>query len=168
MTKVPSDADIVFFPTQKPAAAQTFGQQLARAGQEGEGLRRRRLERPGRVQGSRLVRLQLRAADHSIAADKAIIAAWKKDNPGKAVGSFGPPTYGAVQVILHGDQECLRRGQGLDRKRGGRDPHHQEGPDQHGLDPRRQVRLVDKANDPLNAKFYIMQIQPNGTYKLVN
>ena len=31
-----------------------------------------------------------------IAADKALIAGWKKDNPGKSVGSFGPPTYGAV------------------------------------------------------------------------
>ena len=24
-----------------------------------------------------------------------------------------------------------------------------------------------KTNDPLNAKFYIFQIQPNGSYKLV-
>ena len=37
---------------------------------------------------------------NGIANDKAIIAGWKKDNPGKAVGSFGPPTYGATQVAL--------------------------------------------------------------------
>ena len=28
-------------------------------------------------------------------------------------------------------------------------------------------RFSTKSNDPLNAKFYIFQIQPNGTYKLV-
>ena len=52
----------------------------------------------------------------TIAADKDIIAAWKKDNPGKYVGSFGPPTYGAVQVMLAGAEARLRQGQGLDRR----------------------------------------------------
>ena len=35
-----------------------------------------------------------------IASDAPIVAGWKKDNPGKALGSFGPPAYGAVQVML--------------------------------------------------------------------
>ena len=35
------------------------------------------------------------------------------------------------------------------------------------LDPRRHFRFSTKSNDPLNAKFYIFQIQSNGTYKLV-
>ena len=61
VTKVPSSADFVFFPTQKPGDAQNFAQQLHRAGQEGEGVRRRRLERRLAVQGAGLVRLQLRA-----------------------------------------------------------------------------------------------------------
>ncbi|HEY2072246.1 MAG TPA: branched-chain amino acid ABC transporter substrate-binding protein, partial [Gaiellaceae bacterium] len=34
VTKVPSDADIVFFPTQKPADAQTFAQQLLEQGKK--------------------------------------------------------------------------------------------------------------------------------------
>ena len=34
VTKVPSDADIVFFPTQKPADAQTFAQQLIEQGKK--------------------------------------------------------------------------------------------------------------------------------------
>ena len=38
-----------------------------------------------------------------------------------------------------------------------------------GLDPRRQVRVVeDQHQRPEHAKFYIMQIQSDGTYKLVN
>ena len=46
-----------------------------------------------------------------------IIAAWKKDNPGKAVGSFGPPTYGAVQVILSALKKSCDAGKGSIAKR---------------------------------------------------
>ena len=45
VTRVPNDADIVFFPTQKPAGRPDVRDAAARAGQEGEGLRRRRFER---------------------------------------------------------------------------------------------------------------------------
>ena len=34
VTKVPSDADIVFFPTQKPGDAQSFAQQLLEQGKK--------------------------------------------------------------------------------------------------------------------------------------
>ena len=47
-----------------------------------------------------------------IAADKAIIAGWKKDNPGKAVGSFGPPSYGAAQVALNAIALACKAGHG--------------------------------------------------------
>ena len=53
-----------------------------------------------------------------IAADKALIAGWKKDNPGKAVGSFGPPTYGAVQVILSAIKLACKQGHGTIDARG--------------------------------------------------
>ena len=108
MTKVPSDADIVFFPTQKPGDAQTFAQQLIEQGKKakvfgGDGSNDpAQFKQPGSyvsnfapdITGSR--------------ADKKIIAGWKKDNPGKPVGSFGPPTYGAAQIILDGDQDGLQ------------------------------------------------------------
>ena len=96
VTKVPSDADIVFFPTQKPGDAQTFAQQLLEQGKKakvfgGDGSND---SSQFKVPGSYVSNF---APDITgIAADKAIIAGWKKDNPGKAVGSFGPPTYGAV------------------------------------------------------------------------
>ena len=33
-----------------------------------------------------------------------------KANPGKPLGSFGPPTYGAVQIILQAIKHaCMRR-----------------------------------------------------------
>ena len=85
----------------------------ARAGQEGEGVRRRRLERlrrSSRLPGSYVSNF---APDITgIPADKAIIAGWKKDNPGKAVGSFGPPTYGAAQVALNAIKKACNAGHG--------------------------------------------------------
>ena len=40
VTRVPSDADIVFFPTQQPPGRADVRPAVARAGQAGEGLRR--------------------------------------------------------------------------------------------------------------------------------
>jgi len=56
-------------------------------------------------------------AQAGIAADKAIVAGWKKDNPGKSVGSFGPPSYGAAQVMLTAIHLACLQGHGkIDRK----------------------------------------------------
>ena len=79
---------------------------------------------------------------------------------------FGPPTYGAVQVLLRAIKLACNANHG-------------------SLPSRRAVvqnvkkvsvknwilggtfRWSTKSNDPLNAKFYIFQIQSNGSYKLV-
>ena len=166
VTKVPSDADIVFFPTQKPGDAQTFGQQLLEQGKKakvfgGDGSNN---AQEFKLPGSYVSNF---APDITgIAADKAIIAGWKKDNAGKPIGSFGPPTYGAVQVTLNAIKKACVAGNGKIAQR---------------RDVLRQVKKVrisnwilggdfrwsTKSNDPLNAKFYIFQIQSNGSYKLV-
>ena len=49
--------------------------------------------------------------------NKPIIAGWKKDNPGKTVGSFGPPTYGAVQVILEAIKPACAKATALPSRR---------------------------------------------------
>ena len=166
VTKVPNDADVVFFPTQKPGDAQTFGQQLLEQGKKakvfgGDGSNN---AQEFKLPGSYVSNF---APDITgIAADKAIIAGWKKDNAGKPVGSFGPPTYGAVQVTLNAIKRACVAGHGSIPQR---------------RDVLRQVKRVSiknwilggefrwstKSNDPLNAKFYIFQIQSNGSYKLV-
>jgi branched-chain amino acid transport system substrate-binding protein len=166
VTKVPNDADIVFFPTQKPPDAQTFAQQLLEQGKKakvfgGDGSND---SSAFKVAGSYVSNF---APDITgIAADKAIIAGWKKDNAGKPVGSFGPPTYGAVQVLLQAIKQACVADKGVLKAR---------------HDVLRQVKRVviknwilggtfrfsTKSNDPLNAKFYIFQIQSNGSYKLV-
>jgi branched-chain amino acid transport system substrate-binding protein len=165
VTKVPSDADIVFFPTQKPPDAQTFAQQLLEQGKKakvfgGDGSND---ATQFKAAGSYVSNF---APDITgIAADKAIIAGWKKANPGKSVGSFGPPSYGAAQIALNAIHLACLQGQGKITR-------------QLVLQNIKKVNVKTwilggsfkwstKTNDPLNAKFYIFQIQSNGSYKLV-
>jgi branched-chain amino acid transport system substrate-binding protein len=166
VTKVPNDADVVFLPVQKPPDAQTFARQMLEQGKKAKVFGTDGSNDPDtfKVPGSYVSNF---APDISgIAADKAIIAGWKKDNPKKTLGSFGPPTYGAVQVILIAIKRACTAGHGTisDRRavlrqvKGVRVPNWILGGN---------FRFSTKSNDPLNAKFYIFQIQSNGTYKLV-
>jgi branched-chain amino acid transport system substrate-binding protein len=165
VTKVPASADIVFFPTQKPPDAQTFAQQLVEQGKKakvfgGDGSNdASAFKAPGSYVSNFAPDIT------GIKADAAIIAGWKKDNPGKSVGSFGPPSYGATQVLLNAVKLACSANKGsIDRQ-----------------DVLRKVKQVvipnwilggsfqfsARSNDPKNAKFYIFQIQSNGAYKLV-
>jgi len=166
VTKVPSSADFVFFPTQKPGDAQNFAQQLIEQGKKakvfgGDGSND---ATQFKVPGSFVSNF---APDITgIAYNKPLIAGWQKDNPGKAVGSFGPPTYLAVQVALNAIKRACDAGKGSIKER---------------ADVVRNVKRIfvknsilggdfrfsTKSNDPLNAKFYIFEIQSNGSYKLV-
>ena len=166
VTKVPSSADFVFFPTQKPADAQNFAQQLIEQGKKakvfgGDGSNN---ETAFKVPGSYLSNF---APDISgIPYNKALIAGWQKDNPNAKLGSFGPPAYLAVQVALNAIKKACDAGKGQIKER---------------ADVVRNVKKIyvknsilggdfrfsTKSNDPLNAKFYIFEIQKDGKYKLV-
>jgi branched-chain amino acid transport system substrate-binding protein len=165
VTKVPSDADVVFFPTQKPGDAQTFAQQLVEQGKKakvfgGDGSNdSTQFKAPGSYVSNFAPDIT------GIKADAAIIAGWKKANPGKSVGSFGPPSYGAAQIALNAIHLACLQGKGtITRKM--------------VLQNIKKVKINNwilggsfrwstKSNDPLNAKFYIFQIQSDGSYKLV-
>ena len=100
VTKVPNNADVVFFPTQKPGDAQTFAQQMLEQGKKAKVFGGDGSNDPSqfKVPGSYVSNF---AAPISLFPyNKPIIAGWLKANPGKTVGSFGPSTYGAVQIIL--------------------------------------------------------------------
>ena len=165
VTKVPSDADIVFFPTQKPGDAQTFAQQLIEQGKKakvfgGDGSND---ASAFKAAGSYVSNF---APDITgIPADAAIIAGWKKDNPGKSVGSFGPPSYGAAQVVLQAIKLACTQGHGTATRQAVLRNIKKVKINNWILGG--QFRWSTKTNDPLNAKFYIFQIQSNGTYKLV-
>ena len=166
VTKVPNDADFVFFPTQKPADAQNFAQQLIEQGKKakvfgGDGAND---ASAFKVPGSFVSNF---APDISgIAYNKALIAGWQKDNPGTALGSFGPPQYLATQVALNAIKRACNVGKGQIKDR---------------RDVVRNVKRIliknsilggdfrfsTKSNDPLNAQFYIFEIQKDGKYKLV-
>jgi branched-chain amino acid transport system substrate-binding protein len=165
VTKVPNDADVVFFPTQKPGDAQTFAQQLLEQGKKAKVFGGDGSNDPTqfKVPGSYVSNF---APDITgIPADASLIAGWKKDNPGKAVGSFGPPSYGAAQIALTAIKLACTQGHGTATR-------------QAVFQSMKKVRIKNwilggtfrwstKSNDPLNAKFYIFQIQSNGSYKLV-
>jgi branched-chain amino acid transport system substrate-binding protein len=169
VTKVPADADIVFFPTQKPGDAQAFASQLAEQGKKAKVFGGDGSNDPSAFKAAGSFVSNFAPQVTSIPADKAIIAAWKKDNPGKNVGSFGPPTYGAVQVLLKAIKATCDKGKGKIAKRA-------------AVIQNVKKVTVDKGwilggkfgwskintNDPNITRFYIMQIQSDGTYKLVN
>jgi branched-chain amino acid transport system substrate-binding protein len=165
VTKVPSDADIVFFPTQKPGDAQTFAQQLIEQGKKAKVFGGDGSNDPSAFKAAGSYVSNFAPDITGIAADKALVAGWKKANPGKAVGSFGPPSYGATQVALNAIALACKAGHGTATR-------------QSVLQNIKKVKIKNwilggslrwstKTNDPLNAKFYIFQIQSNGAYKLV-
>ncbi len=166
VTRVPSDADIVFFPTQKPPDAQTFARQLLEQGKKAKVFGSDGSNDPSSFKTPGAYVSNFAPDITSIAADKDLIAGWKKDNPGKSVGSFGPPTYGAVQVALQAIKTACNKGNGtlkdrsdvLKRVRGVKIKNWILGGN---------FRFSTKSHDPLNAKFYIFQIQADGSYKLV-
>jgi branched-chain amino acid transport system substrate-binding protein len=168
VTNVPSSADVVFFPTQQPAAAQTMATQLAEQGKKAKVFGGDGSNGIGVFKAAGNYISNFAPAITGIAADKAIIAGWQKDNKGKQVGSFGPPTYGATQILLSAIKLACTAG--------------------HGTIPKRSAVATDmkkvsipnfilggtfkwdKTNvqDPAGAKFYIFQIQSDGSYKPVN
>jgi ABC-type branched-subunit amino acid transport system substrate-binding protein len=167
VTKVPSDADVVFFPTQQPPAAQTFAEQLVEQGKKavmfsGDGSdAQTQYNKPAGGYISNF------APDITgIAADASIIKAWKAANPGQSVGSFGPPTYGATQVLLNAIKLACTKGHGTLASRA--DVFHQVKKVQiKSWILGGSFKFSTKTNDPLNAKFYIFKIQSDGSYKLV-
>jgi branched-chain amino acid transport system substrate-binding protein len=169
VTKVPSDADIVFFPTQQPASAQAFAEQLIEQGKKAKVFGGDGSNGPGVFKQSGSYVSNFAPQITGIAADKSIVAGWQKANKGKQVGSFGPPTYGAVQILLTALKKACTAGHGTLAKRSA-----------VATDMKKVVipnfilggtfRFDNKTNpqDPLGAKFYIFQIQSDGSYKQVN
>ena len=100
-----------------------------------------------------------------IPADAKLVAGWKKDNPGKAVGSFGPPSYGAAQIAMTAIAKACKAGGGSTTRAAVFHTFKKVSIKNWILGG--TFKWSTKSNDPLNAKFYIFQIQSNGSYKLV-
>jgi branched-chain amino acid transport system substrate-binding protein len=167
VTNVPSDADVVFFPSQKPADAQAFASQLVEQGKKAKVFGGDGTNGTGVFKAAGAYLSNFAPDINGIPKDKSLIAGWKKDNKGKAVGSFGPPTYGATQVLLKAIKLACTAGKGSIKNRSA------------VITDMKKVSVPnfilggtfrwDKNNvqDPAGAKFYIFQIQSDGSYKLV-
>ena len=167
VTKVPNDADVVFFPTQKPEDAQNIAQQLLEQGKKAKVFGGDGANGPGKFKAAGAYVSNFAAPISLFPYNKAVIAGWQKDNKGATLGSFGPPTYLAVQVALNAIKRACDAGKGTIKDRRAvvrnvkkiRIKNSILGGD---------FRFSTKTNDPLNGKFYIFQIQGDGSYKLVN
>ena len=102
MSRISGDTDVVFVPTQKPGDAQTIAEQLAEQGKKAKVFGTDGSNNPAQFKFPGSYVSNFAAPISLFPYNKPIIAGWQRDNPGKTVGSFGPPTYGAVQVILEG------------------------------------------------------------------
>ena len=169
VTRVPSDTDVVFFPTQQPPAAQTFAQQLVEQGKKaimfsGDGSDApSQYNKPGGY-----ISNFAPMTSPSIPADASIVAGWKKANPGKAIGSFGPPAYGAVQVMLNAIKLACDEGPRRAQVAGRRVPQRRRRcVIKNWILAGQTFKFSTKTNDPFNAKFVIFKIQPDGSYKRV-
>jgi hypothetical protein len=101
----------------------------------------------------------------SIPGDKLLVAGWLKANPGQKVGSFGPPTYGAVQIAMLALKAACDQGGGKTTRAA-----------VLAQVPKVKIKQwilggswggFTKTHDPVGAKFYIFQIQKDGSYRLV-
>jgi branched-chain amino acid transport system substrate-binding protein len=165
VTRVPTDADVVFFATQKPADAQTFSRQLVEQGRRAVVFGPDGANDPDAFKTPGAYVSNFAPDITAFARNKPIIDGWKADNPNATLGSFGPPAYLATQVALLAiKRACTVGNNTITRQAVFRQVKRVRVPNSilGG-----SFRFSTKSNDPLNAQFYIFQIQQNGTYKLV-
>ena len=169
VTKVPSDTDVVFFPTQQPPAAQTFAEQLVEQGKKavmfgGDGADAR--SQFNKAAGPTSPNF---APDITgIPADASIISGWKKANPGNDARLVRPADLRRCSGHPQRDQARLRPGSRDARVACRRVPPDQEGARSRTGSSAARFKWSTKTNDPLNGEFYIFKIQSDGSYKLVS
>ena len=163
VTRIPSDTDVVFTPFQVAANANQIAVLLKEQGKRavvfgGDGT----VDPAFKVAGSYVSNF---APDiNAVPGKKAIVDAWKRDNPGDAVLPFGPPAYGAVQSILYAAKRACAGKSTFNRinikrkMKAGPVPNWILGG---------SFRYSSKTNDPLNGGFWLFQIQSDGTARQV-
>ena len=102
-----------------------------------------------------------------VASSKALIDGWKKDNPECASSARSGLRLSRGRGRAERDQEDVRRGRTGRSRTGGSSSSNVKKINLKTSIRWARSRFSTKSNDPLNAKFYIFQIQSNGTYKLV-
>ena len=129
VTKVPSDADIVFFPSQKPGDAQAFAQQLVEQGKKAKVFGGDGTNGPGafKAAGSYVSNFAPQIDTHRVRqGDHRRL---EEGQPGQGPRLLRPADLRRGAGHAAGDQGRLRQGQGQDRQARRGDPERQEGHD---------------------------------------
>ena len=135
-----------------------------RAGQEGEGVRRRRVERPGAVQGAGLVRLQLRCTGSACSrTTRRSSPVGSRTTPGSRSARSARPPTGRFRSILRGSRQPATTVTASIKHRRCRDQSHQAREDQE-LDHRRNVQVLDE--DERSAEPRVLHL-PDPAQRLV-
>jgi branched-chain amino acid transport system substrate-binding protein len=163
VTRIPADTDVVFTPFQVAANANQIAVLLKEQGKRavvfgGDGT----VDPAFKVPGSYVSNF---APDiNSVPSAKAAVDAWKKDNGGKTPDVFGPPAYGAVQVILYAAKRAcagksqVTRADIKKKMKAGPIPNWILGG---------TFKFSTKTNDPLNGGFWLYQVQSDGSLKQI-
>jgi branched-chain amino acid transport system substrate-binding protein len=162
VNRIDKDTDVAFTPFQIASNAQAVAVTLRESGRKAivfgtDGTISPEFKFPGSYVSNFGPDLTL------IPSKKALVDQWKKANPGKTFSAFGPPAYGAAQVIMEATKKaCVDKKGTITR--------------QDVLRRIKTVKIKDwilggsfawskKTNDPLNGSFWLFQIQSDGTAK---
>lgn len=160
VTKVPSDANVVFLPWQVAANGQLFAEQMKEQGKTAKIFGSDGLDSGDFTITGAYVSSFARDI-HGLPGTKAIIAAYNKKY-GTKWSTFGPPSYVSVQVAATAYKAACADGKAtraelLKAIRAVKIPHSILG----------ITISFDKHGDVPAAKFYVSQIQSDGSHKLV-
>jgi branched-chain amino acid transport system substrate-binding protein len=164
VNRIDRDTDVVYTPFQVAANAQNIAVTLREQGKSAVVFGTDGTSDPAfKFPGSYLTNF---APD--ISADnskKSLVDAWKKANPGRTFSAFGPPAYGATEVILRAIKlACTQKKGSINRV--------------DVLRNIKKVRIADwvlggsfrwstKTNDPLNGAFWLYKINSSGQQEQV-
>ena len=160
VTKVPSDAKVVFLPWQVAANGQLFAEQMQEQGKTAKIFGSDGLDSGDFTATGAYVSSFARDI-HGLPGTAAIIAAYNAKY-GKKWSTFGPPSYVSVQVAATAYKAACADGTAtraelLKNIRAVKIPHSILG----------ITVSFDKHGDVPAAKFYVSQIQSDGSHKLV-
>jgi branched-chain amino acid transport system substrate-binding protein len=160
VTKVPSDANVVFLPWQVAANGQLFAEQMLEQGKTAKIFGSDGLDSGDFTAKGAYVSSFARDI-HGLPGTAAIIAGYNKKY-GKKWSTFGPPSYVSVQVVATAYKAACADGSAS------------------RAELMKNIRAVkipksilgitisfDKHGDVPAAKFYVSQIQSDGSHKLV-
>jgi len=160
VTKVPSDANVVFLPWQVAANGQLFADQMLEQGKKAKVFGSDGLD-SGDFTASGAYVSSFARDIHGLPGTAAIIAGYNKKY-GKKWSTFGPPSYMSVQVAATAYKAACADGK-ASRAEIGKDIRAVKIPKSIlGI-----TISFDKHGDVPAAKFYVSQIQSDGSHKLV-